>query len=76
VLYVSTFFFFDRWFGDLLDPSGSPTAYSISVGWNVNEDVLGMYGDGLIRGGGTVKPVDMFNDDRLAPLRREVTSTF
>jgi hypothetical protein len=47
-----------------LVPSGSPTPYNISVGWNTSELSLGMKGEGRARAGWIARPVEILNAER------------
>jgi hypothetical protein len=49
---------------DLPVPSGSPTPYNISVGWNTSELSLGIKGEGRTRAGCVVRPVEILNAER------------
>ncbi len=58
-----------------LDPSGSPTAYNISVGWKTSEVDLGIYIEGNARGGYMFKPVGILKADKGVVFVRECTMT-
>jgi hypothetical protein len=55
-------------------PSGLPTPYNISVGWNTIELDRGIYGDGNPRIGDVARPVFIFTVERMAERDIEWTT--
>jgi hypothetical protein len=57
-------------------PSGDPTPYSISSGWNAKELDLGTYCDGQDRVGGIVSPVGVSIAERVVERASDCTIVF